>query len=65
MKWIVKLACIRSAFLQGNKELDYDVYHRPSAESHTPSNMIWRLKHGLYGPKDWARQFSSVSKRNY
>ena len=56
MKWIIKTTDIKSAFLQG-KELDRDVYLRPPAESHTPNNMIWKLKHGLYGLKDGARQF--------
>ena len=56
MKWMIKTTDIKSAFLQG-KELDRDVYLRPTAESHTPSNMIWKLKHGLYGLKDGAQQF--------
>ena len=55
-KWVVKTTDIKSAFLQG-KELDRDVYIRPPRESYTPSNMIWKLKHGLYGLKEWARQF--------
>ena len=56
MKWVVKTTDIKSAFIQG-KELDREVYLRPPAESHNPSNMIWKLKHGLYGLKDGARQF--------
>ena len=56
MKWMIKTTDIKSAFLQG-KELDRDVYLRPPSESHTPKNMIWKLKHGLYGLKDGARQF--------
>ena len=52
----MKTTDIKSAFLQG-KELDRDVYIRPPRESQTPSNMIWKLKHGLYGLKDWARIF--------
>ena len=55
-KWVVKTTDIKSAFLQG-KELDRDVYIRPPRESQIPSNMIWKLKHGLYGLKDGARQF--------
>ena len=55
-KWGVKTTDIKSAFLLG-KELDRDVYIRPPRESYTPSNMIWKLKHGLYGLKDGARQF--------
>ena len=51
-----KTTDIKSAFLQG-KELDCEVYHRPPVESHTPSNITWKLKHGLYGLKDGARQF--------
>ena len=61
--WVVKTTDIKSAFLQG-KELDREVYIRPPRESHTPSNMIWKLKHGLYGLKDGARQFFiSVKKK--
>ena len=37
--------------------LDREVYLRPPVESHTPSNIIWKLKHELYGLKDGARQF--------
>ena len=61
--WVVKTTDIKSAFLQG-KELDREVYNRPPQESHNPSNMIWKLKHGLYGLKDGARQFFiSVKKK--
>ena len=56
MKWMIKATDIKSAFLQGT-ELNHDVYLRPPAESHIPSNMIWKLKHGLYELKDGARQF--------
>ena len=56
MKWVIKTTDIKSAFLQG-KELDREVYLRPPVESHTPSNIIWKLKHGLYCLKDGARQF--------
>ena len=56
MKWVIKTTDIKSAFLQG-KELDREVYLRPPVESHIPSNIIWKLKHGLYGLKDGARQF--------
>ena len=55
-EWIVKTTDIRSAFLQG-KELDRDVYIRPPKESKAPKHVIWKLKHGLYGLKDGARQF--------
>ena len=51
-----KTTDIKSAFLQ-DKELDREVYLRPPVESHTPSNIIWKLKHGLYGLKDEARRF--------
>ena len=51
-----KTTDIKSAFLQG-KEIDHDVNSRLPAESHIPNNMIWKLKHGLYGLKDCARQF--------
>ena len=56
MKWVINTTNIKSAFLQG-KELDHEVYLRPPVESHTPSNIIWKPKHGLYGLKDGARQF--------
>ena len=62
MKWVIKTTDIKSAFLQG-KELDREVYLRPPVESHTPSNIIWKLKHGLYGQKDGARQFFISVKR--
>ena len=54
--WVIKTTDIKSAFLQG-KELDREIYLRPPVESHTPSNVILKLKHGLYGLKDGARQF--------
>jgi len=54
--WQVKTTDIKSAFLQGN-ELDRDIYLRPPKESDTPENMLWKLKHCLYGLKDGARQF--------
>ena len=54
--WTVKTTDIKSAFLQG-KELDRDVYIRPPKESKAPKHVIWKLKHGLYGLKDGARQF--------
>ena len=55
-KWIVKTTDIKSAFLQG-KEIERDVYIKPPRESKTPKGFIWKLKHGLYGLKDGARQF--------
>ena len=56
MKWVIKTTDINFAFLQG-KELDREVHLRPPVESHTPSNIIWKLKHGLYDLKDGSRQF--------
>ena len=50
-KWVIKT----TVFLQG-KELDREVYLRPPVENHTPSNIIRKRKHGLYGLKDGARQ---------
>ena len=61
MKWVIKTTDITSAFLHG-KELDREVYLRPQVECHTPSNIIWKLKHGLYGLKDGARQFFISAK---
>lgn len=55
-RWVVKTTDIKSAFLQG-KELDRELYIRPPKESITPGNIVWKLKHGLYGLKDGARQF--------
>lgn len=55
-QWTVKTTDIKSAFLQG-KELERDIYIRPPKESKTPQHIIWKLKHGLYGLKDGARQF--------
>ena len=55
-QWTVKTTDIKSAFLQGN-ELDREIYVRPPQESRTPKHKIWKLKHGLYGLKDGARQF--------
>ena len=54
--WILKTTDIKSAFLQG-KAFERDIYVKPPKESKTPQNMIWKLKHGLYGLKDGARQF--------
>ena len=55
-QWTVKTTDIKSAFLQG-KTLDRDVYIKPPEESKTSKDIIWKLKHGLYGLKDGARQF--------
>ena len=55
-QWKVKTTDIKSAFLQG-KEITRDVYIQPPRESNTPNGMVWKLKHGLYGLKDGARQF--------
>ena len=54
-KWIVKTTDIKSAFLQKIRERD--TYIKPPRESKTPKGFIWKLKHGLYGLKDGARQF--------
>lgn len=54
--WTVKTTDIKSAFLQG-KQLERDVFIKPPIESNTPDGYIWKLKHGLYGLKDGARQF--------
>ncbi|CAG2204921.1 unnamed protein product [Mytilus edulis] len=56
IKWSIKTTDIKSAFLQGNK-LERDVHIKPPVESDTPKGFIWKLKHGLYGLKDGARQF--------
>ena len=56
MKWRTKTTDIKSAFLQGT-ELDRDVHLKPPIESETPKGFVWKLKHGLYGLKDGARQF--------
>ena len=55
-KWTVKTTDIKSAFLQG-KGLDRDIYIKTPTESKAPQHIIWKLKHGLYGLKDGARQF--------
>ena len=54
--WTVKTTDIKSAFLQG-REIRRDVYIKPHRESDTEKGTIWKLKHGLYGLKDGARQF--------
>lgn len=54
--WTVKTTDIKSAFLQG-RELRRDVYIKPPKESGTAEGIVWKLKHGLYGLKDGARQF--------
>lgn len=54
--WTVKTTDIKSAFLQG-KEIRRDIYIKPPKESYTAKGTIWKLKHGLYGLKDGARQF--------
>ena len=33
------------------------IYIEPPTESKAPQHIIWKLKHGLYGLKDRARQF--------
>ncbi|KAL5007820.1 hypothetical protein ScPMuIL_016626 [Solemya velum] len=54
--WKIKTTDIKSAFLQG-KQLDREVYVKPPTESNTPSGMVWKLRHGLYGLKDGPKQF--------
>ena len=54
--WTVITTDIKSAFLQ-RKELDRDIYVKPPTESKAPQHIIWKLRHGLYGLKDGARQF--------
>ncbi|MCG7877701.1 MAG: reverse transcriptase domain-containing protein, partial [Candidatus Thiodiazotropha endolucinida] len=54
--WTPKTTDIKSAFLQG-RELRRDVYIKPPKESETEIGVVWKLKHGLYGLKDGARQF--------
>ena len=54
--WTVKTTDIKSAFLQG-QELRRDVYIKPPRESSAAQGIVWKLKHGLYGLKDGARQF--------
>ena len=55
-QWTVKTTDNKSAFLQG-KGLEREIYVKPPKESSTPKHKIWKLKHGLYGLKDGARQF--------
>ena len=43
--------------LERDLEIPRDIYIRPPKESQTPQGLIWKLKHGLYGLKDGARQF--------
>ena len=54
--WTAKTTDIKSAFLQG-RELRRDIYIKPPKESNTVKGIVWKLKHGLYGLKDGARQF--------
>lgn len=54
--WTVRTTDIKSAFLQG-KEFERGIYIKPSKDNKAPQNVIWKLKHGLYGLKDGARQF--------
>ena len=48
--WTVKTTGKRSVFRR-------DVYIKPPKESETDEGVVWKLKHGLYGLKDGARQF--------
>ena len=54
--WTVKTTDIKSAFLQG-QEIKRDVYIKPPKEYENAKGVIWKLRHGLYGLKDGARQF--------
>ena len=54
--WTVKDTDIKFAFLQG-RELRRDVYVKPPKECVTSERNVWKLKHGLYGLKDGAREF--------
>ena len=54
--WIVKTTDIKSAFLQG-QEIKRDVYIKPPKDCENADGIIWKLRHGLYGLKDGARQF--------
>ena len=53
--WIIKSTDIKSAFLQSD-EIDRVVYIKPPVEARC-SNKVWRLRKGLYGLNDAARQF--------
>ncbi|XP_061167211.1 uncharacterized protein LOC133176055 [Saccostrea echinata] len=55
-RWIVKTTDMKFAFLQGNT-IQREVFIKPPYESNTPVGFIWKLKHGIYGLKDGARQF--------
>ena len=53
--WTIKSTDIKSAFLQSD-EIDRVVYIKPPVEAASPGK-VWRLKKGLYGLNDAARQF--------
>ena len=53
--WTIKSTDIKSAFLQSD-EIDRIVYVKPPVEAACPDK-VWRLKKGLYGLNDAARQF--------
>ena len=53
--WTIKSTDIKSAFLQSD-EIDRVVYVKPPVEAACPGK-VWRLKKGLYGLNDAARQF--------
>ena len=50
-KWTVKATNIKYAFLQG-LELRRDVYIKPPRERSATQEIVWKLKHGMYGFKD-------------
>jgi len=47
---------VRAAFLQSNP-LDRLILVKPPKEQRTDANMVWRLKKGIYGLNDAARQW--------
>ena len=54
-KGTVKTTDIKSAFYKEKNLTETYIY--PPTESKAPQHIIWKLRHGLYGPKDGARQF--------
>ena len=54
--WKLRSTDIRSAFLQG-KLLERDVYIKPPKEALVRKGFLWKLRQGLYGLNDAARQF--------
>lgn len=54
--WEIETTDIKSAFLQ-SRALDRNVYVTPPVEANCPNNKLWKLKRGLYGLSDAAREF--------